>query len=121
MAYELSADLERGFVHLRYSGVVGVDERLQARMDTFDLIREQGYHRTLVETQNSNIVMSREDIVRFATSFKEIELPENYHVATVIKPGDDVDTLVEMVASIDGLNIKVFLDPEEAIDWLTAF
>lgn len=121
MAYELSADLERGFVHLRYSNAVDADERLQARKEAFDLIREQGFHRSLVETQDSNIVMSREDIVRFATSFKEIELPDNYHIATVIKPGDEVGTLIEMVASIDGLNIKVFLDPDEAIDWLTAF
>lgn len=121
MPYELSTDQTRRFVHLRYTGAVDINERMQARKEVFDLINQHGFHRSLVETQDSNIVMSREDIVRFATSFKEIKLPKNYHVATVIKPGDDVDTLVEMVATIDGLNIKVFLDPDEAIDWLTAF
>ncbi len=121
MPHELKIDHERGFVHLRYTGVVAVEERVQARTNVFDTIKETGFHRSLVETQDSSITMSREDIIRFATSFKEIEFPKNYHVATVIKPGDDVDTLVEMVASIDGLNIKVFLEPDEAIDWLTAF
>lgn len=121
MPYELSADLKRGFVHLRYTGVVDLETRLKAREEVFDLCKKHQLSRTLVETQDSNIVMSVQDITRFGTSFKSIGLPQGYHVATVIAPGDQVGPLLEIVASIDGLNIKVFLDKTDALHWVTAF
>lgn len=121
MPYEVSADLERGFVHLRYFGVVDLATRLKARDEVFALCRTHRISRTLVETQDSDIVMSVQDITRFGTSFKSIGLPQGYHVATVIAPGDEVGPLLEIIAAIDGLNIKLFLDKAEALHWVTAF
>ena len=121
MPYEAYADLERGFVHLRYSGVVNLETRLRAREEVFALCKKHQLSRSLVETQDSNIAMSIEDIARFGTSFKSIGLPQGYHVATVIASGDQADSLLEIMASIDGLNIKVFLNKEVAIQWVSAF
>jgi hypothetical protein len=121
MPYKVSADLELGIVHLRYTGVVDLETRLKAREEVFQLCRTHNLSRSLVETQDSNIVMSVQDISRFGTSFKSIGLPQGYHVATVIAPGDEANALLEIVASIDGLNIKAFLSKEAALHWLTAF
>jgi hypothetical protein len=121
MPYEVTANLELGFVHLRYTGVVDLDTRIKAREEVFELCRKHKLSRSLVETQDSNIEMSVQDISRFATSFKSIGLPQGYHVATMIAPDDKANALLEIIASIEGLNIKVFLNREEAVRWLTAF
>lgn len=121
MPYDVYADLERCFVHLHYTGVIDLETRLKAREEVFSLCKKHKLSRTLVETQDSNIVMSVEDITRFGTSFKSIGLPQGYHVATVIAPGDQASPLLEIVASIDGLNIKIFLNKDDAVHWLSAF
>jgi hypothetical protein len=121
MPYEVTANLEEGFVHLRYAGVVDLATRIEAREEVFELCKRHNLSRSLVETQDSNIKMSVQDISRFAASFKSIGLPRGYHVATVIAPDDEANVLLEIIASIDGLNIKVFLNRNEAIRWLTAF
>jgi hypothetical protein len=121
MSFELEVNQEQQFVHLRYGGRVVIEERFEARKQVFSLVKEQGFHRTLVETQDSDIVMDMNDIIKFANSFKELEKPEGYHVACVIAPGDEAGTLLEYMASSDGLSIKVFLSRKDALDWLLAF
>jgi hypothetical protein len=64
--------------------------------------------------------LTTNDIINFAKSFPD-DLPPQYHVAVVAAPGDQVDTLLENLASTAGLTIKAFFDRDDAIEWLTAF
>ena len=118
MPFTTDVDRESGFVHLQYSGIVDIEERLLARTEVFALIKEHGLARSLVETQNSNMLLRTEDIIRFGESFRDIDLPPGYRVACVIARGDGVDKMIELVTASEGVCIKVFLDREEAIRWL---
>lgn len=121
MSFKLEANQEQQFVQLRYSGRVVIEERIEAREHVINLLKEQGFHRTLVETQDSDIDMRMNDIIKFGRSFKDLDFPDRYHVACVIAPGDEANTMLEYIASGDGLSIKVFLDRKDALDWLLAF
>lgn len=120
MPYDVNADLENGFVHLVYTGDVDLDQRIKARDLVFKVRRQHGLSRSLVETQDSNMNMSTLDIIQFAKTFPT-NLPALYHVAVVAGLDDDVDTLIENLASTEGLAIRAFKDRDAALKWLLAF
>jgi len=120
MPYNVTVNREQGFVHLVYSGNVDFPERLEARDRVFEMRRQHDLTRSLVETQDSNMGLTTNDIIQFAKSFPA-DLPPRYHVAVVVAPGDKVDTLLENLASTAGLTIKAFIDRDDALKWLTAF
>lgn len=120
MPYTVEANKDKGFVHLIYSGTVEFEERLKARDHVFELIRNEGLGRTLVETQDSSIKMTTTDIIRFAETFPT-DLPDRYHVAVIVSPDDEVDHLVENMLSLRGVSIKAFEKSGEALKWLLAF
>lgn len=120
MPFEVKADLESGFVHLVYTGDVDIEERIKARDRVFEIRRKHELFRSLVETQNSNMNLTTRDIIQFAKSFPA-DLPDNYHVAVVVGPNDNVDILLENLASTAGLTIRAFKDRGMAMKWLLAF
>lgn len=120
MPYNVTVNREYEFVHLVYSGNVDLAERKEARDRVFELRAQHGLKRSLVETQNSSMGLTTNDIIKFAKTFPT-DLPPRYHVAVVVAQGDKVDTLLENLASTAGLTIKAFFDRADAIRWLTAF
>lgn len=120
MSYHVSVDLDRGFVHLVYTGEIKLEERIAARDKVFELRAQHDLTRSLVETQDSNMNLSTRDIIEFAKTFPK-DLPSNYHVAVVVGPADDVDILLENLASTKGLAIRAFKDLDSALRWLLAF
>jgi len=120
MPFDVIANLEDEYVHLVYSGVVDLDERILARDRVFEVRREHELSRSLVETQDSNMNLSTQDIIQFSKTFPK-DLPNNYHVAVVVSPDDNVDVLLENLASSAGLTIRAFKDREMALRWLLAF
>ena len=120
MSYEIVIQHEQGFINLQYSGVVRLQDRKRAREEVFDLCREHHIARSLVETQNSDINMTESDVVHFAVGFENIELPPNYRLACVVSPDGKADKLLEIIISLEGVNVKYFLDRDDALKWLLA-
>ena len=120
MSYQLKANEQFEYVHLTYSGDVDLAERQQAKDAVFDMCFEKNFHRSLVDLRESNIQMSQSDVVKFAASFKDTKLPNGYRLAGVIGPENESDNLIEIIISLDGINVKYFYDFQEAEDWLSA-
>lgn len=120
MAFDVTADLENGYVHLVYTGEVDLDERIKARDRVFEVRKEHDLARSLVETQDSNMNLSTKDIIQFSKTFPK-DLPSTYHVAVVVGPEDNVDILLENLASSAGLTIRAFKNRDMALKWLLAF
>lgn len=120
MPFDVTANLDDGYVHLVYNGDINLDERMRARDRVFEVRKEHELARSLVETQDSNMNLSTKDIIQFSKTFPK-DLPSNYHVAVVVSPHDNVDILLENLASSVGLTIRAFKDRDMAIRWLLAF
>lgn len=121
MAHKISVDKKQQFVHLVYTGDVDIQERIAARNEVFNLCRQNNFNRSLVETQNSDLHITSGELLAFARTFPQENLPHNYHVATVIKINDSENSILEIVASSHGLNIRAFTETAEALEWLLAF
>lgn len=120
MPFEVTANLEQGYVHLVYTGDIDFEQRVKARDRVFEVRAEHDLGRSLVETQDSNMNLSTTDIIQFSKTFPK-DLPDNYHVAVVVGPNDKVDILLENLASTVGLTIRAFKDRDLALRWLLAF
>ena len=120
MTFKVQVNHDQAFVHLVYSGDVGIEERKKAREEVFALREQFDLTRALVETQNSTMRLSTKDIIEFSNSFPD-NLPPDYHVAVVAGMDADVDTLIENLASTAGLRIRAFKDSDSALKWLVAF
>jgi hypothetical protein len=120
MPNELKINSELGYVHLIHSGIVDLAERQKAKTDVIAMCFEKSLHRALVDLRDSNIQMSESDAVRFASSFKNTKLPDNYRLACIIGADDHSDNIIEIILALDGINIKYFFNFEEAESWLAA-
>lgn len=120
MPYQLKANIPLEYVHLIYSGTVGLSERQQAKNDVFAMCFNTNFHRALVDVSESDIQMNESDVIKFASSFKDIKLPKDYRLAGIIGPENKSDSLIEIMISLEGINVKYFYDFNEAENWLTA-
>lgn len=120
MAYQIHPNLESGYVHLVYSGTIDITERTKAKNAVFAMCFEHNLHRTLVDLRSSDIRMSKSDVINFASSFKAKKRPHNYRLAAVITPENQTENLIEIIISIDGIDVKYFYDLDEAVNWLMA-
>ena len=120
MPHELKANLEKGYVHLVYSGTVQLNERKEARDAVFQLCHEHGLSRALVDMHNSNIELTSPGVMAFVNAFLQANLPTNYRLACIAKPNDPIEQLVETLLSIDGIDVRYFYSEPEAIIWLRA-
>ena len=120
MPYVLSSNTKRQYSHLTYSGTVSIEERQQAKTDVINNCLEKNFHRSLVDLREIDIKISESDAVKFANSFKDTGLPENYRLACLISGENKTENLIEIIIALDGINIKYFLDFDEAESWLTA-
>lgn len=76
--------------------------------------------RLLVGAQDSDIRMRESDVVNFAVGFESIELSANYRLACVVSPEGKGNSLLEIIISMEGVNVKYFLQRDEAMKWLPA-
>lgn len=120
MSYELKTNVEFEYVHLTYSGTVDLAERIKAKGAGIALCFEKSFHKALVDLRESDIQMRESDTVKFASSFKDTKLPKNYRLACIASPDNSSDNLIEIIISLDGVNVKYFSNFEEAENWLTA-
>lgn len=121
MPYDLKLNNELQLIDLKYTGTIQLEERKRARDEVFAIARDKQIPRALVDLRDSNILMSEEDMVKFASAFRDADLPSNYHLACVTNPENTAENLVEILITLDGINARYFYDRDEAVEWLTAF
>jgi len=95
-------------------------DRKTAREEVFDLSRKHNIARSLVEAHESDIKMSESDVVHFAAGFDNRELPPDYRLACVVATDTKDDRRLEIIISLDGVNVKYFLERDAALMWLLA-
>lgn len=118
MPYELNSNIE--YVHLKYSGIVEFSERKKAKEEVINLCFDKGLHRSLVDLRDSDIKMSKSDIINFAASFEKINLPESYRLAVIIGVDNQTENIIEVMIAGEGISVNYFFDFEDAVSWLTA-
>ena len=120
MPHELTINHDNRYVHLIYSGEVDIAERQQARDEVFQACEDHQLARALVDMRNSNIRMSERDVVNFASNFQRAKLLPNYRLACIIGPQNQTENLVEIIITLEGINVKYFMNFDDAEQWLTA-
>jgi len=120
MPYLLTSNNKLKYSLITYSGSVTIEERQQAKTDGLSNCLEKNFHRALVDMRKSNLNISESDAVNFANSFKYSELPENYRLACLVHNQNQNEDIIETIITLDNINIKYFLDFDEAENWLTA-
>lgn len=118
MPYELKSNIE--YVYLKYSGTVEFSERKKAKEDVINLCFEKGLHRSLVDLRDSDIKMSKSDIINFAASFEKNKLPQGYRLAVIIGIDNQTEKIIEVMIAGEGISVNYFFDSEDAVNWLTA-
>lgn len=120
MPYTLKANDKLEYAHLVYSGIVELSERQQAKDEVFAMCFDKNFHRALVDVSGSDIQMNESDVIKFASSFNDMKLPKDYRLAGIIGVENKSDSLIEIMISLEGINVKYFYDFKEAESWLTA-
>jgi len=120
MAFQFHIDHDAGILELYYAGEIKLKEREQARSEFFSLCKQHQLTRGLVEMQDSDIYMTEDDVIKFTSSFKNMDLPVGYRMAGVIKHDDKADRLMELLLSLEGMDTRFFLNRGEALKWLKA-
>jgi hypothetical protein len=120
MPYELTPNSKLEYTHLVYSDSVTLTERQKAKDDVIAMCFENNFHRALVDLRNSDIKMSESDTIKFAASFKQTKLPENYRLACIVDMENQSEDLIEIIITLDGINIKYFINFDDAENWLTS-
>ena len=120
MPYELIINHEFNFIHLTYNGEVDFEDRKLARDAVFQACEDHALARTLVDMRDSNIRMSEKDVVQFATSFQRAKLLPDYRLACVVTPDNQIENLLEVMITLEGINVKYFLSLDNAMVWLKA-
>ena len=119
MSYTLTLDQERGFIDLRYHGVVTVAQRLQAADETLPLLRTSGVRRILIDLMQASGGMDSIDSVRaFAARVTREPLFLDSRTAFVAPPINSSNHLVEVLMDIHHYPFSRFHDRATAIAWL---
>ena len=118
MTYEVEL-----FEDLKYIGVVFTDEMTReehekARTEAIQALAENGWQRLLVDARQILAKMSVLDDFKFTQEHRSTLL-QSVRTA-VIHRAEETERFrfIENVAVNRGVPMKVFLDPEEAIEWL---
>ena len=120
MSCDVMVDQALGMVQVTYHGEVLAEERKAARDWVFQTCKEKSLSRVLVDLRDCTIQMNEKDAISFAANFKHAKDIPDYRVACVFVQRNESESLVEVLITHEGVNIKYFLSPEDATLWLMA-
>jgi hypothetical protein len=95
-------------------------EMMEWVIESHTLGREKGVRSYLVDVRNARNIDSAFGKHKFAYSdMKKTETADkNARVAALIRPNDDSHDFVELASNNAGMNMKLFTDIDEAIEFL---
>lgn len=120
MGYKLSHDQERDIIVGRIEGEM-VPALVQEMAAEFaGLVRTSGCHRLLNDLRGARLTPSSFDIYSMPRIVDEREVPVTCRRALLIPEEADDFRFLETVSVNYGQHVRVFTDPEAAIEWLLA-
>jgi len=120
MSYTLAIDKENGVIHLTYNGKVNLDIRKRARDEVFQACDEHQLSHALVDMRLAQFEITETGAIEFAQGFKDPRIPPDYRLACVVAPADTTDKIVEIIITLDHINVRYFYNIDEARQWLLA-
>jgi len=120
--YDMKVDAESEAVRVKISGPVNQKVRAGILVGISNQLGMTGYSRVLMDVTKSILdpdepVTSAYDLVSF---MKKIGFSQDVRVALVYSAGDVYRMYFETVSNLEGLNVKVFREYEDAETWLGA-
>ncbi len=116
MPEKLRIDHDRGIVLIESCGAVSVAD-IRASIQAVEAIfAEEGLDRTLVDARTQDQPPSITELYEIAS-----DLPRGVRIALLTSsgtPAEDGLRFLETVAKNTGLEVRVFLDEDEALAWL---
>ena len=118
MTYAVYSIADDEYILLEYTGEVTREEHETGRRHAIQKLTEHGWRRLLVDARRIAAQMSVVDDFEFTVDNVAIH-PPLVNIA-VVHRSDEAERFrfIEDVAVNRGLNLKVFTDSDEAIDWL---
>lgn len=116
MPENLRIDRERGIILVESRGAVSVAD-IRASIEAVETIfTEEGLDKTLVDARTQDQPPSITELYEIASN-----LPRGIRIALLTSsgtPAEDGLRFLETVAKNTGLEVRVFLDEDEALRWL---
>ncbi|MBL8062923.1 MAG: hypothetical protein JNK32_07890 [Anaerolineales bacterium] len=123
MAYTLNYE-EAGFIRLFYEGDAKLKDMKEVIEQGVALAREKNCFRVLSDFRAMRLNLSVVDLFSIpayqASQSKELNVPFQKFRRAVVVPNEDFDNykFFENVAVNRSHQVKIFIDPEDAIAWL---
>lgn len=120
MEYSIQVSDDGHYIVLKVLGAINRQSAMQQNVEAHALGKQLGINRFLVDVTESRNTDSIGDSYEFAyTDMKETEGIDIFaRVATLVSPEDHSHDFIETVAQNSGLNVRIFRDRKEALEFL---
>jgi hypothetical protein len=114
-----STETRKDFVLIRHEGEVTPDEINAARIEALRLVRTNGLSRLIIDIRDTTGDADPKDLRNMMEDNAKVT-PPRPHAAVVVR-ADQYPTFrfIEDFAVSRGMPIRVFVDENEAMNWLT--
>ena len=118
MPFDIVVASAAGILRARYTGEVGLDQRVSFARRLLDEAERAGIHRWLLDFRGAHArVGRRDDVVRMADELAS-RIPLDARIAYLMTHRHQVDDEVGGLLRSAGLDVERFVDPGKAVAWL---
>lgn len=118
MAYGIGVD--GSIVVLEFTGRGDYAEHVASRDKVFELCRENGIRDVLVDIRDAQMNLSTRELYEFGKGLAEALGPQEIRFAVLIRDKDRAPDTAAAIAQAKNVDLRVFLEADEARDWLTS-
>lgn len=120
MDYELEYDEERHLILGHVHGVFDTAVVRRMAVDLAEMVREHECFRLLNDLRDATITGSTPDIYEMPRTVRDVGVPVRCRRALIVREPVDDFRFLETTSVNVGQQVRVFTDPDEALEWLTA-
>src|SRR5690606_13200886 len=120
MAFEIVVDSVAGILRARYTGEVGLDERVSFARRLLHEAERTGIRRWLLDFRGAQARVGRPDDVERMADELALRIPLDARIAYLMTHLHQVDDEVGALLRSAGIEVERFTDPGRAITWLRA-
>lgn len=118
MAHRIGVAKDDRIVEIHISGVGDVEEHAAIRDEAVRLCSTRQIKRVLVDLRDAMIEMSAIDKFEFGKSFGTAGFPASTRIAAIVGGEHSTAEFIAAMAQAKVFSLRVFLDEDEARDWL---
>lgn len=119
MAYRITINGGKSWVEVQYHGYVDLSQKLQAVSEVIEILKQgQADNRLLIDVTRIKSALRPIEEFNLAEKLVSTEELRDTQVALLKKPGSDEYRLLSITAINRGLDLKEFIDRNEAVRWL---